>query len=58
MFYFMISFLLSLYLHTIIPWVCVEKSTASIKYLPELIKRRSKVQEKSMSCDRILNFDQ
>ena len=26
--------------------------------LPELIKRRSKVQEKNMSCERTLNFDQ
>ena len=26
--------------------------------LPELIKRRSKIQEKSMSCGRALNFDQ
>ena len=26
--------------------------------LPELIKRRSKVQEKNMSCERALNFDQ
>ena len=31
--------------------------TSSTKYL-ELIKRRSKVQEKNMSCERTLNFDQ
>ena len=28
------------------------------KYLLELLKRRSKVQEKNMSCERGLNFDQ
>ena len=27
------------------------------KHLLELIKRRSKVQEKNMSCERALNFD-
>ena len=26
--------------------------------LPDLIKRRSKVQEKNMSCERALDFDQ
>ena len=31
--------------------------TSNTKYL-ELIKRRSKVQEKNMSCERVLNFDQ
>ena len=31
--------------------------TANTKYL-ELIKRRSKVQGKNMSCERALNFDQ
>ena len=31
--------------------------TSNTKYL-ELIKRRSKVQEKNMSCERALNFDQ
>ena len=31
--------------------------TLNTKYL-ELIKRRSKVQEKNMSCERALNFDQ
>ena len=30
--------------------------TSNTKYL-ELIKRRSKVQGKNMSCDRALNFD-
>ena len=28
------------------------------KYLLELIKRRSKVQENNMSCERVLNFDE
>ena len=28
------------------------------KYLLELIKRRSKVQEKNISCERALNSDQ
>ena len=27
------------------------------KYLLELIKRRSKVREKAMSCERALSFD-
>ena len=27
------------------------------KYLPKLIKRRSKVQEKKMSCESALNFE-
>ena len=31
--------------------------TSNTKYL-ELIKRRSDVQEKNMSCERALNFDQ
>ena len=31
--------------------------TSNSKYL-ELIKRRSKVQEKNISCERALNFDQ
>ena len=31
--------------------------TSNPKYL-EIIKRRSKVQEKNMSCERALNFDQ
>ena len=29
----------------------------NIKYLLELIKRRSKIQETNMSCERALNFD-
>ena len=28
------------------------------KYLLELIKRKSKIQEKNMSCEDALNFDQ
>ena len=54
--YFMIGFSWSLYSHTIF-LRCGEKSTLITKYL-ELIKRRSKVQEKNMSCERALNFDQ
>ena len=48
--YFMIGF----------PWKflwCGENQTPITKYL-ELIKRRSKVQEKNTSCKRALNFDQ
>ena len=37
-------------------WTTVSE-TSNTKYL-ELIKRRSKVQEKNMSCERALNFDQ
>ena len=37
-------------------WTTASK-TSNTKYL-ELIKRRSKVQEKNMSCKRALNFDQ
>ena len=54
--YFMIGFPWSLYSHTIFLW-CGEKWTSNTKYL-ELIKRRSKVQEKNISCERALNFDQ
>ena len=53
----MIGFLWSLCLHTIFLW-CGEKWTLNNKYPTELIKRRSKVQEKNMSCERALNFDQ
>ena len=35
---------------------CGEKQTPITKYL-ELIKRRSKVEEKNTSCERALNFD-
>ena len=45
-----------MYSHTIFLWRG-EKETPNTKYL-ELIKRRSKVQEKNMSCERALNFDQ
>ena len=47
---FMMGFLSSLYLYTVF--------ILMYKYLLELIKRRSKVQEKNMSCERTLNFDQ
>ena len=36
---------------------CGKKKTPNNKYLLELIKRRSKVQEKNMSCERALKFD-
>ena len=45
-----------MYSHTTFLWRG-EKKTPNTKYL-ELIKRRSKVQEKNMSCERALNFDQ
>ena len=32
--------------------------TPSTKYLPQLTKRTSKVQEKNMLCESGLNFDQ
>ena len=46
----------SLYSHTIFLW-CGEKQTSITKYL-QLIKRRSKVQEKNMSWQHALNFNQ
>ena len=54
--YFMIGFPWSLYYYTRFLW-CSEKWTPITKY-PELIERRSKVQEKNMSCGHTLNFDQ
>ena len=50
-FYFMIGFLWSLYSQ-------IQYSCDVWEYLLELIKRRSKVQEKNMSCKCGLNFDQ
>ena len=50
----MISFLWSLFIYTVFLW-CRPPNN---KYLLELIKRRSKVQERNMSCERGLNFDQ
>ena len=39
-------------------WTTVSPSeTSNTNYL-ELLKRRSKEQEKNMSCERVLNFDQ
>ena len=38
-------------------WTTASETSNTKKYL-ELIKRRSKVQEKDMSCERALNFDQ
>ena len=46
-FYFMIGFLSSLYPDTIFLW-CGKKYTPNNKYLLELIKRRSTVQEKNV----------
>ena len=51
----MIGFALRLYSYTFL-WRG-EKQTSNTNYL-ELIKRRSKVQEKDMSCERALNLDQ
>ena len=45
----------SLYLHAIFLW-CGEKQIPNTKYL-ELIKRRSKVQENNIPCERTLNFE-
>ena len=52
----MIGFPWSLYSHTIFLY-CGEKWTQITKHLV-LIKRRSKVQDKNLSCERALNFDQ
>ena len=52
LFYFMIGFLWSLDSHTIF----VIKIFVINKI--NVIKRKSKVQEKNMSCERALNFDQ
>ena len=35
-----------------------ETSNTKVNQTLELIKRRSKVQEQNMSCERALNFDQ
>ena len=43
--------------HTIFLWHG-QKYTQNTKYLLELIKKRSKVEEMNMSCERALNFDQ
>ena len=43
--------------HTIFLWHG-EKQTLNPKYLLDLTKRRSKVQETNMSCERALDFDQ
>ena len=54
-FYFVIGLLCGLYKHTIFIWCSErgpsEKETPNNKYLVELIKRRTKVQEKDMSCE-------
>ena len=52
-----------IYLYLFHDWFPLEfvftNSTSLLyKYLIELIKRRSKVQEKKMPCERALNFDQ
>ena len=51
----MIGFLRSLNLHTVFLW-CSGKWTPRNKYLLELNKSRSKVQENIISCERILRF--
>ena len=51
----MIGFLWSLYSHKII-LSCGKNQTPNSKYLLELIKRRSKVQEMNMSCEDALYF--
>ena len=56
-FYFMICFLCSLYSHTVF-LRCGEKYAPNSKYTLVLIKKGSKVQEKNMSCERALSFDQ
>ena len=56
-FYLMIGFFWRLYLYTVFLW-CSEKKTPNNKYLLVVIKRRLKVQEKNMSCERAFNFDQ
>ena len=56
-FYFLIGFLWRLYPDTIFLW-CGKRWSPNNKYLLELIKRRSKVQEKNMSYERGLNFGQ
>ena len=54
--YFMIGFLWSLYSDAIFLW-WGEKWSPNNKYVFELIKRRSKVQYKNISCECGLNFD-
>ena len=56
-FYLMIAFIWNLYLHKVFLWFS-EKKTPNNKYLLVVFKRISKVQEKNMSCERALNFDQ
>ena len=53
----MICFFWNMYLYSEFLW-CSENGTPSNKYLLDLLKRRSKLQEENMSCERALNFDQ
>ena len=55
-----ISWLVSFGVCIQIQYFCdvVRNKLQTINILLELIKRRSKVQEKNMSCERGLNFDQ
>ena len=61
-FYFVIGFPWSLYSHAILSIFYTIKyiitTSTNTKYLLESIKRRSKVPEKNMSCERALKFDQ
>ena len=53
----MIGFPWNLYSHTRFLW-CGKKLIPNTKFLLELIKWRSKVQEKNISCERAFNFSQ
>ena len=58
-FYFMIGFHLDfVFRYSILNIYVIWWEINSKKYLLELIKRRSTVQEKNMLCERRLNFDQ
>ena len=58
-FHFMIDFPLKFVFTCSISLMWWEKNpNPNSKYILELAKRRSKVQEKNMSCERALNFDQ
>ena len=60
-FYFMIKMLLEFlfsYNISLMSPYNISLMSPNDKYLLELIKRRSKVQQKNMSCGRVLNLDQ
>ena len=54
---YIIGFVWSLNLFTVVLWSS-EKSTRNNEQLLKLIKIRSKVQERNISCEGALNFDQ